>query len=320
MKILAIILNYKTADMTIKSSQFAIQALKATSESFQLVIVDNDSRDGSYETISSFVEQQKNIDSTWEAVTVISSEKNGGYGAGNNIAIQYALQLDDQPEYIYILNSDAFPDDLAIVKLSDHLDNNPKTGIAGSFIHGEDNEPHLTAFRFPSALSEFEDSIKLGLVSKILKNHIVPLKLPKTNTKVNWLAGASIMIRTQLLKDIGSFDETFFLYYEETDLCKRAESHGWDIFYIVDSKVAHIGSVSTGMKKWNRTPKYWFDSRRYYFIKNHGFFYYCAATILRICGESLYGLKCLLQNETNNNSNKFLTDLTQHFLKSLFKR
>ena len=94
---------------------------------------------------------------------------NGGFGAGNNAGIRAGLADGARPDYVYILNSDAFPDPGAIRALLDHLQTHPDTGLAGSYIHGPDGAPHLTTFRFPSIASEFEGAARLGPVSRWLR-------------------------------------------------------------------------------------------------------------------------------------------------------
>ncbi len=84
---------------------------------------------------------------------------------------------------------------------------------------------HATAFRFPSIASEFESAIRFGPVSRLLKSRRVPMEHVDETQPVDWLAGASLMMRRTVLDEIGLFDETFFLYFEETDLCRRA-AHG----------------------------------------------------------------------------------------------
>ena len=122
------------------------------------------------------------------------------------------------------------------------------------------------------------------------------------------------MIRTEMLKQIGLFDEVFFLYFEETDLCNRAKKAGWSTVYVRESSVSHIGSASTGMKEWKRVPQYWLDSRRHYFVKNNGLLYYWFATIARIFGELIWQLRVKLEGKQDNGKVKFVHDLTRHFL------
>jgi hypothetical protein len=74
----------------------------------------------------------------------------------------------------------------------------------------------------------------------------------------------------------------------------------------------HIGSVSTGMKDWQRVPAYWFASRRHYFQKNHGTLYAVAATLAHVAGLGVYGLRVLLQRKKPHTPPHFLRDLVRH--------
>ena len=309
-RILVVLLNYRTADMTLRAAEAALRAMDGLAA--EMVIVDNASGDGSFEMLCEAVLQRGWADEG--KVRVVASARNGGYGAGNNFGIYQNMSDKTKPDYIYCLNSDAFPDRVAIRALLDVLEFDNELGLAGSYIKGPDGEPHQTAFRFPSIAGEFEGAACTGLISRVLKNSIVPLPLPERSVRVDWLAGASIMMRRSLLDEIGFFDETFFLYYEETDLCRRASLAGYGTIYVRESEVTHIGSVSTGMKEWGRTPTYWFDSRRYYFVKNHGRVYATAATLAHIAGALIWRLRCLVSGRESRAPERFLLDLIQHSL------
>ncbi|WP_108813436.1 glycosyltransferase family 2 protein [Loktanella sp. Alg231-35] len=310
-RILTIVLNYKTAQMTLKAAASARAAMQGLPG--EIVIVDNDSQDGSFDEMAAHIAAEG-----WDTTRVIQSGRNGGYGAGNNVGIRAGMADGSKPDYVYILNSDAFPKPDAIKVLYDHLNTTPTTGFAGSYIEGEDEVQHLTTFRFPSIWSEFEGSIHFGPVSKLLKSHRVPRDLNET-AQVDWLAGASVMMRQDILDEIGLFDETFFLYFEETDLCLRAQKAGHQIMYLADSIVTHIGSVSTGMKEWKRVPEYWFDSRWYYFSKNHGRAYAACATSLHLIGGSLNWVRRKLTGKTPGGAPHFLRTMARHDAAALFK-
>ena len=315
MKLLTIIVNYKTPDMTLDAAQAALRQLENIKGDWRLVIVDNDSQDESFDKLSAAV--NKHIDSSdnaWKKVSVIQSGHNGGFGAGNNFAIRQFLDCKEAPDYFYVLNSDAFPEDQSIQLLVDQLDEHQEVGLAGSYIHGPDGEPHTTAFRFPTIFSEFEGSVRLGLITKILKKYVVPMGIPEETLEVDWLAGASMMVRREVVEQVGLFDEEYFLYFEETDLCYRAKEAGWLTHYVRESSVSHIGSVSTGMKEWQRIPKYWLDSRRRYFIKRHGFIYYGFATQARILGELIWKLRVKLEGKQGDGPEGFVYDLFRHFM------
>jgi hypothetical protein len=309
-RILVVLLNYCTADMTLRAAEAALREMDGLDA--EMVIVDNDSGDGSFERLCEAALQRGWADQG--KVRVVASDRNGGYGAGNNFGIQQNMSDKTKPEYIYCLNSDAFPDRGAIRALLDVLESDNELGLAGSYIKGPDGDPHQTAFRFPSIAGEFEGAANTGPISRFLRNSIVPLPLPERTVQVDWVAGASVMMRRPILDEIGYFDETFFLYYEETDLCRRASLAGYGTMYVRESEVTHIGSVSTGMKEWGRTPTYWFDSRRYYFVKNHGRAYETAATLAHIAGALIWRLRCLISGRKSHAPERFLRDLIQHSL------
>lgn len=311
-RILTIVLNYKTAQMTLKAAKAARTAMLGLPG--EIVIVDNDSQDGSFDTMTRHV-----ADAGWHDTRVIQSGCNAGYGAGNNVGIRAGMSDGSRPDYIYVLNSDAFPEPDAIKVLYAHLNTTPTTGFAGSYIAGEDGVQHTTTFHFPTMWSEFEGAVRFGPVSKLLKSYRVPRKLEET-APVDWLAGASVMMRREVLDDIGLFDETFFLYFEETDLCRRAQNAGHQVMFVAESVVIHLGSVSTGMKDWQRVPDYWFDSRWHYFTKNHGRPYAICATLLHLTGGGLHWLRCKLTGKAPGGASHFLRTLARHDAAAVFQR
>ncbi len=307
--LLTLILNWRTAAMTLQSVETALQGMAGMRGA--ITVVDNDSGDGSFEAMQAEI-TARGWDHTAVPVRVIQSGRNGGFGAGSNVGIRAGLPDGTRPDYVYILNSDAFPDQGAIRALLAHLEAHPATGFAGSFTRGDDGVPHRTAFRFPSIASELEGAARIGPISRMLSRYIVAQPIPLATTQVDWLAGASVMMRQAVLDQIGLFDETYFLYFEETDLCLRAARAGWPCDYVIESRVTHIGSVSTGMKTWARMPGFWLDSRHYYFTKNHGALYATAATLAHVLGGILWRLRCLVQRKDRGDPPHFLRDLMVH--------
>jgi N-acetylglucosaminyl-diphospho-decaprenol L-rhamnosyltransferase len=314
--VLTVILNYRTPAMTIEAVEAAVREMQGIAG--EIVVVDNDSRDGSLEAIRAAV-----ATAGWDAgsrVRVLGAERNGGYGAGNNVGMRAGFTDGSRPDYIYILNSDAFPDPGAIRHLVDHLEGHREVGFAGSYIHGPDGEPHATAFRFPTLWSDLEGAARLGPISRLLARHVVPLPIPAATMPVDWLAGASVMMRATMLEEIGLFDEGFFLYYDETDLCRRGRTAGWRTVYVRESAVTHIGSVSTGMKTWARTPAYWFDSRLRYLVKHHGAAYAAAATAALVAGGLIWRTRMAIQGLPPCDPPHFLRDLVVHALRACLPR
>ena len=306
--VLCVLLNFRTPDMTLRAAEAALADLHGSGG--ELVIVDNASGDGSYEMIAREVAARG-----WAEgglARVVPSPVNGGFGAGNNIGLRMALSDGRAPDYYYILNSDAFPEPGCIAALMDHLEAHPRAGFACSHVRGEDHKVHTTAFRFPSIAGEFVGAARLRLFERLLPEAPVPLPQPQGTVQVDWSAGASMMMRASMLEAIGTFDETFFLYFEETDLCLRAARSGWSCWYVPQSCVVHIGSVSTGMKTKRRMPSYWYDSRRHYFIKNHGRAYAFAALSAHVAGGVLHRLRSVLNGRHPQDPNWFLRDLLAH--------
>ncbi len=304
-KLLTVILNWRTPEMTLKSAEAALADMSEIAG--EITIVDNDSQDGSFEMLSRAVAERG-----WTRVRVLQSGHNGGFGAGNNVGIRAGLSDGSKPDFVYVLNSDAFPQQGAIKALVDYLQAHPKTGFAGSLIVGEDGVTHLTTFRFPSIASELEGAARFGPISRALSQFSVPLSTPAQTQSVDWVAGASLMMRRDVLDEVGLFDETFFLYFEETDLCNRVKNAGYSVVFVVESVVTHIGSVSTGMKEWAQTPGYWFDSRRHYFRKTHGRFYASLALMAHLAGGALHRVRCSVTGRKPSDPPNFLRDLIRH--------
>ncbi|MDO9637173.1 MAG: glycosyltransferase family 2 protein [Pseudotabrizicola sp.] len=310
--VLTVILNWRTAEMTLRSAEAALVAMQGIDGA--VVIVDNDSGDGSFEQMTSEV-AARGWDCGPHAVRVLQSGRNGGFGAGNNFGIRAGLPGGAQPDYVYLLNSDAFPAPDAIGALLAHLEAHPATGFAGSRIHGTDGVPHHSAFRFPSIAGEFEQAARFGPITRLLRGSVVAPPLPEATGRVDWLAGASLMMRSTVLDRIGLFDETFFLYFEETELCLRAARAGFPTDYVVESQVTHIGSVSTGMKGWQRVPGFWLDSRMYYYTRSHGRAYALAATAAHVAGGLIWRLRAVIQRKDVIDPAHYLRDMSAHALR-----
>lgn len=312
--VLTVLLNFRTADMTLKALEAALRETAGIAGS--ITVVDNDSGDGSYEKIRDTVAAHG-----WsDRVRVVASGHNGGFGAGNNVAIRLGLPDGSKPDFVYLLNSDAFPEPGSIRVLLDAMLADPRCGFAGGYTFGADAVYHNTAFRFPGILSEFELAASTGPISALLRRHIVAIPEPAQSMNVDWLAGASLLIRRKALDDIGLFDERYFLYFEETDLCLRASRAGWHCRYVKESRIMHIGSVSTGMKSWKRIPGYWFDSRLWYYTKNHGAVYAALATLSYIAGSMILRARQTVSRRPGTGPDRFLSDLISHALRSLWQR
>lgn len=307
-KVLTVILNYRTPDMTLRAAEAALAAMEGIAGA--ITIVDNDSQDGSFERLSAAAQ-------AWPRVRVLQAGHNGGFGAGNNVGIRAGLPDGTRPDYVYLLNSDAFPEPGAIQCLRDYLLEHPDCGFVGSHVRGEDDVAHVTAFRFPSIWSEFETAAHTGAITRVLARHVVPMGVPDTATEIDWCAGASVMFPSRVLAEVGLFDERFFLYFEETDLCFRIRGAGYRGVYLPQARVVHIGSVSTGFKTWTRMPGYWFASRSHYFRKRGGRAYLALVTLFWLAGAVIWKLRRWIERKDERIAPYFLRDLLRHTIRDL---
>lgn len=305
-RLLVVIVNFRTADLVCRNLNALIPQLDLESDSVK--IVDNNSADDSIEVLEKFIEQQQ----YGSNVELIKSTRNGGFSYGNNLAIREALAGPSRPEFVLLLNPDTLVLDDAIDELIRFMHVNPKVGIAGSRLEGEDGQAQCSAFRFHSFWSELESAFRLGLVSRWLSHKKVSTAIPVNATITDWVAGASMLIRTDVFDATGLMDEQYFLYFEETDFCLQAKRSGWTCWYVPTSRVIHFVGQSTGIvsgDKQNRPrPKYWFEARQYFFKKNYGFLYTLITDLVWGISFALWRLRRKIQNKPDDDPKGMLLD------------
>lgn len=308
MKLLGVIVNYRIAALTTRAINGLLSQLNALTDS-RIVVVDNDSQDGSLEALQAAARSHG-----WgDRVEIVPSGHNGGFGAGINFALRRALAADDKPEYVYVLNPDAVPGEGAVANLLQFMDAHPNAGVAGGEVRGFDGELQGAGFRFPTMLGEVEYGLKLGLASRLLDRWRVSMPVPDTHAEVDWITGANLMIRRAALERVGLFDERFFLYYEEIDFCRRVKEAGMQVYFVADARVQHEGSASTGLGDSNRRmPDYWFASRRHYYRKHHGPGYLAACDAVFAVSLALAKLRRTLTGKPPEERKHMLRDFVAY--------
>lgn len=316
MKIIGVIVNYRTADMTAKAVSALLVEL-ATVGPPLLYVVDNDSGDGSLERLRAAAEAEG-----WgERVLLIAAPRNGGYGYGINQAVERGMRLPQPPDAFYILNSDAFADAGALRAMVDFMDSTPDAGLVGGVIHGVGGDHQASRFLFPTALSELNLQARIGLLARLMPTQIVALPAPTETTACEWISGTSMLIRREVFQEVGLFDEGFFLYFEEVDFCRRAYGTRWKAYCVAAASITHIGSVSTGMADGNkRMPGYWFEARHRYFLKHHGRFYAALSDVCWTSGFILCRAKTQVLGRPDQVRPMMLRDFVRSSLKHLTGR
>ncbi len=310
MKLWVVVVNYKTAALALGAVASALADVIALGG--RICVVDNASGDGSFERLRDGVAALGEV-----PVEVIAAERNGGFGYGNNVAIRRALRGDDPPQYVYLLNPDAVAEPGAIGRMIEFMDTHPRAGIVGSHIEDSDGSTHVSAFRFPSPLGEVEGAMRLGVLSRALQRWAVAGVPCDRTTQVDWVSGASSVLRRDMLEQVGLFDENFFLYFEETDLCRRAAEQGWECWFVREATVMHERAAATGIKDVSRPmPSYWFDSRRYYFLKQGGASELMLANVAWLTGFGLWRLRRRVQQKPDRDPPNMLRDFVRHAVRS----
>jgi GT2 family glycosyltransferase len=286
-RVAVVIVNYRTAPFVIACLR-SLAPEVASHAGLRVIVVDNASGDG--EALAAAIR-----DHGWAWASLLIAERNGGFAYGNNRGIEAGLRWPAPPDYFLLLNPDTEARPGAIEALVQFMEAHPAAGIAGSSFENPDGSEWPLAFRFPSIWSELEHGLRLAAVSRLLRNHAVARTMGREPARVDWVSGASLMVRRRVLEEVGMMDEGYFLYYEEVDLCLKAHRGGWQCWYVPQSRVMHHYGQATGMSegapRLKRMPAYWFESRSRYFVKNHGVAYARLADLAFGLGRSLWVLR-----------------------------
>jgi hypothetical protein len=213
-----------------------------------------------------------------------------------------------------LLNPDTVAREGAIKVLVGFMDGHPRAGIAGSLLENADGGVECSAHRIHSPLSELDAGARLGLLSRLLHRYVVSECPAAEAHQCDWVSGASLIVRREVLEQVGLMDDGFFLYFEEVDFCRRAQQAGWECWYVPDSRVVHLEGASTGIRATaKRRAKYWYDSRRRFFVKHYGIIGLVAADVLWAIGRFSFllrrGLRLGARSNVNYDPKWFMFDL-----------
>jgi GT2 family glycosyltransferase len=199
----------------------------------EVLVVDNNSKDGSPQMAGS----------EFPAAKLVASTTNLGFAGANNAAFPQATG-----RYIVLLNSDAFLPAGCLRQAVALMDASPEVGLAGAMLIGRDGAIQPSARLFPSLLN---DTLCLtGLAARFPKSQLFgradrTWADPHRSAYTDWVPGAFSILRRDVLEQVGYFDDRFFLYYEEVDLCRRIKAAGYEIGYWPALRVVHIGGESS---------------------------------------------------------------------------
>jgi len=258
MLISVILVSYNTAKMSIES----LDSLFNSVGDFELevFVIDNASKDNSVELIST----------QFPNVTLIENKENVGFGRANNQALSLI-----KGDYVLLLNTDAFVATDTLQKSLNYMQSNPRCGVLGARLLSQNGEQQPSCRYFPTPFNLFVERVGLSyLLPKIKLVDDVNFNAELTQS-CDWVPGCYYMVRKQVVNDVGLFDPLYFLYSEEVDHCFAVKKAGWEVVYLADINVIHIGgesakSVGTISMVSRQVPQLQIESELLYFRKNHG--------------------------------------------------
>jgi GT2 family glycosyltransferase len=215
-------------------------------EDVEVVVLDNASEDGSVDAARS----------AFPDVRVIAQEFRAGFAANHNTVIRATKR-----RYVYVLNEDTTSEDWGFDRLVARLDANQRVGALGPRLVYPDGRLQHSAWRFPTPGVAALGILSLGKLG-------VRQSGGNEARAVDWVMGAAILLRREALAEVGLFDEGFFLYSEEVDLCLRLRRAGWSVEYFPGVTVVHHESQFSAGIPERRINEQW-RSRHRYWRKHH---------------------------------------------------
>lgn len=225
-KLSFIILNYKTKHLL----RLVLQNLRRLNLQLphEIIVIDNASQDGSAEMVNQL----------YPDVRLIASDENTGHAKGNNLGIAEA-----KGEYLVIMNSDViFLDPADVEHITTYMDQHPEVGMLGPQLRNADDSVQYSCFRPYSKLTPVYRRTPLGklpMAQRDLANHLMIDFDHQKTREVDWLLGAALVVRKAVIDQVGAFNENFFLYFADFELCDRIRFHGYKVVYYPDVHIVH---------------------------------------------------------------------------------
>jgi GT2 family glycosyltransferase len=214
------------------------EALRSVLESnpdldIEVIVLDNASRDGSADMVGE----------RFPAVTLIQSPDNVGFARGYNRAAGEA-----RGRCLLILNPDTVVQPHALARLVEFMDSHPDAGAAGSRLLNSDGSLQFSCRRFPTPMAAVLRNTVFGRMlprNSFTRDYLMQDRDHSSTQQVDWVSGAAMCIRREAWDQVGGFDEGYFMYAEDMDLCLRLQQAGWRICYVPEAVIVHrIGRSS----------------------------------------------------------------------------
>jgi len=266
-----IIVNHDTRELLQRCLKSIIE--QTVGIPYDIIVVDNDSTDGSVEMIRG----------EFPSVRLVENKENRGFAAANNQAISIA-----KGEVILLLNSDTEVLDGAIQKTLAFMERCPEASIVGCRLLNRDGTLQPSCRSFPSVWNLFSESFFLYIVfrrTKLFGKYYMSFFDHDSIREVDVVKGACMMVRKEVFDRVGLFDESYFMYSEETDFCYRGKKAGYRVFFYPEGRIIHFegGSIVDPLRYFMEL----YDSQMLFFYKHFTGFYRKMAILIKRIGIAL---------------------------------
>lgn len=238
MNISIVIVNYRSKGLTLNCIK-SIKEADWTGLSYEIIVVDNNS----FDHVGDILAWQ------YPEVKFIQADDNIGMGAGNNLGIAKA-----QGKYIVVMNPDTIAMSDTFKKLYDYMEANKQVGVVGPKQFNPDKTVQVSCYRWHGILTPIWRRTFLGVRFGVqdMKRFMMSDFDRQSIREVDWLLGSFLFMRATALKQIGGFDERFFLYFEDTDLCRRFHKKNWGVVFNPGASIIHNHGRASARTPWYR--------------------------------------------------------------------
>jgi len=263
-RVAVIIVNYRTPELCAQCLE-SLAPEAARRGDLAVIVVDNGSQPPCHDEIERVIRGRG-----WTRwAHVLPMHENRGFAAGNNAGLAAA-----RADFYLLLNSDTIVRPGAIDELVGAAERHPRAGLIGPRLEWPDGRPQESAFRERTPRTELLAAASTGLLTRLLGGRSVALPVSSTPMEAEWLSFACVLIRAEVVRDVGPLDDRYFMYLEDIDYCRRARGAGWRCLYWPLSRVVHLrggtSSVKRATQERKRRPRYYYESRARYFAKRGG--------------------------------------------------
>jgi hypothetical protein len=222
----------------LSSLEKAVSGLSA-----EVILVDNHSEDGSPELVRS----------AFPWVRLIENDQNVGYPRANNIGFSQC-----HGDYVFFLNTDTVVPAAAPAALLAEIKARPEVGAVGPALVHENGRIQVS---FGTRVGFFSEICQKLILNPFFR---IALRRSRKARGVGWLSGACLLARRASIEAAGLFDEGFFLYFEDIDLCRRITAEGFKLLFFPEVRVSHVGGAATSALRWQSRLEYRRSQLRFY--------------------------------------------------------